>query len=154
MRRGIQDLVLGFTGTRNGMTKLQRENFIKFVRCFNPVMFHHGDCIGADEEAHEIVDSLGIPITIHPPLIDAKRAYCNRKKNKVTIEITEEFEYLKRNRHIVNSSDVVVAIPKKMKEELASGTWATVRYAKSIDKTVFIIWPQFDPSRYPWSMEE
>lgn len=46
----------------------------------------------------------------------------------------------KRNHDIVDATEWLIATPKKF-EEIRSGTWATVRYAKKVKKPVTIIWP-------------
>jgi hypothetical protein len=79
-----------------------------------------------DSEAHTNCLSLcpNTRIHIHPPKDDRYRAY---RKSEY---IAEPKPYLERNRDIVMRSDVLVAIPKTDKEDLRSGTWATVRYAQ------------------------
>jgi len=46
---------IGFTGTRDGMTQHQKEQFVLAMQDLSPSEFHHGDCKGADAEAHDIV---------------------------------------------------------------------------------------------------
>lgn len=45
------------------------------------------------------------------------------------------------NREIVDESDVLIACPPIVDEEPRSRTWATVRYARSLDKEVVVIYP-------------
>ncbi len=46
---------VGFSGTRQGMTGAQRHAFYEWI-CSNPVdLFAHGDCIGADDDAANIL---------------------------------------------------------------------------------------------------
>lgn len=142
-RFGLREIVLGFTGTQRGMNFLQQKAFRRFVEEIKPSVFHHGDCIGADEEAHDIVAECGVKnVVIHPPEVAAKRAFCHKKKREVEVEVLDEFAYLERNRHIVDDSDLLVAVPKANVEEQRSGTWSTVRYARKSGKPVFIIWPE------------
>lgn len=123
---------IGFTGTQKGMTKQQKSEFNKLIPHLQPSEFHHGDCIGADEEACKIAYSLSIPIHIHPPKISNKRAFTSGSISYPTKP------YLERNHDIVKAVDILIACPKG-KEILRSGTWATIRYAilKGI-KTVII----------------
>jgi len=48
---------------------------------------------------------------------------------------------LTRNHDIVDCTELLIACPKSMKEELRSGTWATVRYARKLERPVIIIYP-------------
>ena len=89
--------------------------------------FHHGDCIGADEEAHLIAARiLGEErIWIHPPRKKGKRAFCTSP------HILPVDDYLPRNRSIVTMTDALLAAPKSMTEEFrGSGTWMTIREAE------------------------
>jgi len=52
-----------------------------------------------------------------------------------------EADYLARNHFIVAYSEELVAAPKSNKEELRSGTWATIRYARKRKRMVTIIYP-------------
>lgn len=135
-----EKLRIGFTGTEVGMTEAQRESFQRLIQLPKPIsefhQFHHGDCIGSDEQAHNMVKSLGgITIHIHPPLDPKKRAFC-------TGDVIHELRpYLERNKDIVDSSNILIATPRSSKEEVRSGTWATIRYARRRSKLILIIYP-------------
>jgi hypothetical protein len=87
--------------------------------------FHHGDCVGADAEAHAIALERSLRIYLHPPDVDAKRAFCPEASFTFAPR-----PYLERNRAIVNACRVLIAAPSQSAEVLRSGTWATVRYAR------------------------
>jgi len=116
---------VGFTGTQEGLTKIQKIMLIEFLvnNVFQIEEVAHGDCIGADAEFHSICYQLGIKIVIHPPLNPKKRAYCTSPY------VLEPKEYIERNHNIVDSSTLLLATPKLLREEQRSGTWATIRYA-------------------------
>lgn len=126
---------IGFTGTQIGMTDEQKKRLKILLKQMKATSLSHGDCIGADEQAHKIAKSLGLEIYIHPPIDSSKRAFC-----KDYDVIYPPKDYLKRNKDIVNESDRIIAMPKG-KEELRSGTWATVRYAKKQCKSIIVIYP-------------
>lgn len=68
---------LGMTGTRNGMTNDAKNVLINFLSNNTIKEVHHGDCIGADKDFHDICKSHDeIKIIIHPPNEDICRAYC------------------------------------------------------------------------------
>src|SRR4051812_43171484 len=101
---------VGFTGTQVGMTTAQRNTLTDLLKSRSGCL-HHGDCLGADAEAHEIARTLGWRITLHPPSNRTKRAFC-------TADWTmPEADYLARNHFIVAYSEELVAAPKSNKEE-------------------------------------
>ena len=124
---------LGFTGTQQGMTDIQKKLVsIQIEECTE---FHHGDCIGADAEAANLASLLNKHIVSHPPIKDYRRA------RTMANEIRQAKDYLIRNHDIVNETHKLLAAPKEKKEVLRSGTWATIRYAKKIGRTIIIVYP-------------
>lgn len=128
-------LKVGFTGTRLGMNTLQVEAFHNFLIYNMPPEFHHGDCIGADADAHEIVHSLKITIIIHPPIDNKLRANCKTD----FYNYRSKKDYLSRNKDIVDETDILIAVPEGRNELVRSGTWSTVRYARKQSKLIYII---------------
>jgi len=128
---------IGFTGTQVGMTDEQKSSLKKYLKISVKYSeYHHGDCIGADEQFHKILEELGTDdIIIHPPIKNVKRAFCKAKT------ILKPKDYLERNKDIVDASEVLIATPKGFDEELRSGTWSTIRYCKKQKKSAFIIYP-------------
>lgn len=112
----------GFTGTQEGMTEQQKDTLRLIFEVSPPDEFHHGDCIGADAEAHQIAREHGIPIVIHPPTDSRKRAFCEG-----AIRVEDPLPYMERNQAIVDATDELIATPKGFQEEVRSGTWATIR---------------------------
>lgn len=117
-------MIVGFTGSRDGMNDFQHCAVEELLIKLQPSQFHHGDCLGADAEAHAIAYELDIYTVIHPPIKDIYRAFCEGS------EVRESKEYIKRNHDIVNEADILLAAPNQNSESLRSGTWATVRYAR------------------------
>lgn len=141
-------LRLGFTGTQMGMTAYQKaalaHNLRRWLQKYEFLEIHHGDCIGADADFHELATSLWedarpatVSVVLHPPENTSKRAYCTWIRQ---VE-RDPLPYLERNRAIVDESAGMLVSPKGMEEELRSGTWATYRYAKKVDRPLIILWP-------------
>ncbi len=111
------------------MTKEQKEVLFELVGVNLPFEFHHGDCVGADEQAHYVVrEARNNKVIVHPPSDDKLRAYCQGD------EIREEKEYLARNRDIVNETDELWAFPNGSdgaSKKRPGGTWYTIRYARN-----------------------
>lgn len=132
---------IGFTGTRQGMTPQQRTSLSFVLRAYvqtngsNRLPFHHGDCIGADSEAHNIARDLGCYIIIHPPTKSSNRAYRGGDFVHATLP------YMDRNRAIVAECDVIIGCPKEYDTVRRSGTWATMRFAQRAGKPVVMIRP-------------
>lgn len=115
---------LGFTGTKQGMSQIQLEVIKNFIDSFKEMITegHHGDCVGADVQFNEVMESFDIWVVSHPPSNPTYRAFCQAN------EIRQVTDYTNRNKSIVKESDFLIAAPKEMKEVLRSGTWATIRY--------------------------
>lgn len=126
----------GFTGTRNGATEEQKFAIEYFLQTLQASELHHGDCVGADADAHWIAKRLGIKVVIHPPKLEGYRAFCEG-----AAQIHEPLPYLERNRRIVDETYLLLACPKEHTMILRSGTWSTVRYARKTGKRVIVIYP-------------
>jgi len=127
------------------MTEKQQEALFDLVRYGSTIKgtfeeFHHGDCIGADEQSHELMQEYVSQIIIHPPINGSKRAFC-KKSDWGDPKILDPKEYIARNHDIVNAVDLMIATPAEFDEQLRSGTWATIRYAKKIKRDLVIIYP-------------
>ncbi len=127
---------IGFTGTQQGMSAYQKKVVAQILEMKKPSFGVHGDCIGADKDFHDLCVAFNIKTEIHPPDKDIKRAFC---KGDV---IMQPLPYLDRNHNIVDSADVMLATPKTEHEELRSGTWATIRYARKKNKRIIVIRPE------------
>lgn len=129
---------VGFTGSRRGMTELQLRAFLSILNRSWPRSFHHGDCVGADDEAATLVyeKRSGITRVIrHPPTSGTLRA-----NNHCYHETRPEKPYLERNREIVDETQHLIAAVTGP-EEIRSGTWSTIRYARKLGRQITICWP-------------
>lgn len=140
-------VIAGFTGTQKGMTSKQAMVLEELMRSEGVTVFHHGDCVGADERADSIAHKLGCDVEIHPPTNSSKRAFCENAK-----VMHKEKDYLVRNKDIVDASSILFATPGEASPVLRSGTWSTVRYAsKQVgknNKRIFVIRPDGEVIRY------
>lgn len=120
------------------MTKRQRRLLTSLLTSLKNeiILFHHGDCVGADEQAHYIALDLGIEVAIHPPSTVAKRAFCTGWKKRYLPK-----PYMERNIDIVNCTELLIGCPKENDEEIRSGTWSTMRYAWRHTKPVRVLDP-------------
>ena len=132
-------MIIGFTGTRKGLTPAQDITLHKLLNNYKDkkrhVRLHHGDCVGADETCYHICKMLFINVVAHPPTLDIHRAFT--RFNDLDLK---PLPYLERNKKIVDSSKLLIACPKG-KEQQRSGTWSTVRYARKQGKNIIIIKP-------------
>lgn len=140
---------IGFTGTQRGMTVPQMMTLSGMISWVinkysdypddGEDSAHHGDCIGADAQFHEIIrwkkETKGFKIHIHSPTNTSKQAFCqgdvwhNPKP------------YMERNDDIVRKAEFMFGAPGEMTEELRSGTWATIRRARKARKNLWIVYP-------------
>lgn len=131
---------VGFTATREGLSEHQAAAVVRILADPLVTRVHHGDCIGGDAQIHMIARSAKRKIAIHPPIDDSQRAHCSLGPEGGYVHPPRE--YIQRNHDIVHASDRMVACPSSKVEAFrGSGTWATIRYARSIGKPLEIIYP-------------
>ena len=132
---GASMIHVGFTGTREGMTEAQMKSVMSLLMKYDPCTLHHGDCVGADAQANDAARWEGIATISHPPKSNTLRAFC------IVDDERDPKPYLTRNKDIVDESDRLIAAPETYDEQVRSGTWSTVRYARLKRKRVFIVYP-------------
>jgi len=139
---------VGFTGTKKGMAapqELRLRDMLTWYHEHGASEFHHGDCVGADAEAAEIAREVGYRLVCHPAEDKSKRAMIPSD------EVHKPKPYLDRNRDIVDACDILFAAPHQPQdvgEVTRSGTWATVRYARKVERRTTTIWPDGERSHY------
>ena len=135
-------LIIGFTGTRHGMTWPQATTIVLLIKRMilkhGAVHLHHGDCLGADVEFHLLCAGLdGIDgITIHPPSKPDLRAFCPAFGSGV---IRPERPYMLRNRNIASVCDGLIAAPRN--NQRRGGTWSTVAIIQKKQKPNRVVKP-------------
>jgi hypothetical protein len=134
-------MIIGFTGTRSGMTAKQYNVVQRLIGDLKPDMVIHGDCYGADTDFHKIVrestsylSNKRITVKIYPSNL-------NSRANNDGDIIMPPDDPIVRDREIVKDSSKLIATPKSFNEVIRSGTWTTVRYAKKLGKVVYIVQP-------------
>jgi hypothetical protein len=132
-------MIVGFTGSRKGMTGHQAARVLDLLLKIKPKEGHHGDCIGSDAQFHDLCRMAEVAVVLHPPDNPKLRAFC-----KGAIREEEPLPYLDRNHIIVDECDLLLATPKEREEPMAArgqGTWSTIRYARRSDHRLRIVWP-------------
>lgn len=117
------------------MTDVQKKRFESILLEKGVDEFHHGCCIGADEQANDIAILNKIWTIGHPPTDETYMSKCSVNERR------ESKSYLVRDRDIVDETFILIGNPKGFQEELRSGTWATIRYARKNTKYIIIIFP-------------
>lgn len=130
---------VGFTGTRDGLTARQAENLRDLIEWLKPTEVHHGGCVGADHDFHEIVLArTDAHIYVHPGLVADRWRMKYTPSARVTIFPAKP--PLVRNRAIMDCGmDASIGCPGGMVEELRSGTWSTIRYVRKADDGRLVI---------------
>ena len=118
------------------MSARQRTFIVSLCSRLSTAELHHGDCIGADADMHDLAKEFGFCIILHPPIKSAKRAFC-----KGADEEREPKEYIPRDHDIVDETEFLIATPNGTSEILRSGTWATIRYARKLGRRILIVYP-------------
>ena len=138
-------LDLVFTGSREPGTFKQTASLTAWIEARSPRIraFNQGCAVGWDHEATMIAREMTKGIVYGFP--------CNIERfvSKLACQLSDVLhdpaEPLLRNRKMVAQGDVLLACPRHDVEpedpREGGGTWATVRYARNLRKTVVIFWP-------------
>ena len=142
---------ISFTGSRQGMTARQKET-LEFILHHltsekymlnrpEEINFHHGGAVGADEEAHDIVLKIPHMFNIVRPVGEERWNYWQNEKRGYRIVLDWKDDPLERNQDIVMAGNILFACPRTREEELRSGTWHTIRFAKKKRRRCIILDP-------------
>lgn len=132
-------MILGFTGTRHGMTERQRFAVSEYLDKCRPTETHSGDCKGADSQFLDaaLLCAGNFPPRTHGHPCDVKDWRAHRRYDHLHPVKSPAM----RNQDIVKASDELLAAPRTMKREPRSGTWMTMDMAYAAKKTVIVAWP-------------
>ena len=134
-------MIIGMTGTRKGLTTLQKAYAKDVIPWDSVEELHSGDCVGADTFLHKTALLNSVWSVGHPPVKKHLRAYCDFDE---TLSIKT---YMARNKDIVNASDKLYGFPPS-EVEGRGGTWSTIKFAKSRGKPVVVITPLCKVTEY------
>lgn len=129
---------LAFTGSKDHITLKQLtvlHQTFRSLRDKGYLWMHNGDCITSDFEAAKVWGKLKGKVMLHPPVNSKYRAFFQADI------ICEPREYIVRDHHMVDLSRRLIATPQTFEEQIRSGTWATIRYARKLRLKITIIYP-------------
>lgn len=129
---------LGFTGTRNGMSELQKRVVSSILSSHHihcKVFALHGDCVGADEDFYDLATKHNFVTVAYPPINNKYRAFTRSK------HVKEPQEYLERDRWIVHDAHFLIGCPNNFEPVKGSGTWYTINHAKITKTDHVIVYP-------------
>lgn len=115
------------------MSEQQFDKFVETLDRLRVFEFHHGDCVGSDETAHQwIMESYQDPasiLVVHPPDNPELRAFCQGGT------ILRPKPRLPRNRDIVEACSILIATPRPW----SRGTRYTIEYAQRMKRATVVI---------------
>jgi hypothetical protein len=133
---------ISFTGTREGYNEWQAEQLGDWLSKHKNriTIAAHGCCIGSDIQFHRLVRKIcgnSVFIAIFP----SDHALTKAPIPDDADFVAEPAPPLERNRTIVDTGyDQLLATPAQMGEQLRSGTWAAIRYARKRKVPDEIFW--------------
>lgn len=157
--------VIGFTGTRSGMSLPQMSTVRGLVAAlaFEKVsrgqphaapaaaLFGlHGDCIGADRHFDDICVELGIDRKCWPCTFNGNADHGLRANTQIQTDsrpwaelYAEPTNPAKRNKGIVTAATVMIATPPTA-APVRGGTWMTIEMTRKAKKPLFLVLPDGD----------
>jgi predicted Rossmann fold nucleotide-binding protein DprA/Smf involved in DNA uptake len=139
-------MIIGFTGTRFGLTPAQGAALADVVlrpACYYAERHLNGGCRGADREMFAYLLGLDGVIEVLPGSVE-QAAWAEEQRASLLGRryIIHEVEpYLARDLKIALRCNRLIACPGTATEQLRSGTWATVRYARKAGKPITLVLP-------------
>jgi hypothetical protein len=129
--------IIGFTGTRYGMSARAYAEIQRVLIRIPISVAHHGDCVGADRQFHDLVRHYfpRARIVGHPPIATNLRASCTFD------EIRDPLPHMKRNAEIVRAAQMLVAAPLEIDEQTHGGTWRMINLARNAGMPLAIVFP-------------
>jgi hypothetical protein len=129
---------IGFTGTRSGMSKKQEKETLEILDKHNDNIdvTIHGGCVGADMDFHTLCEAY--VRWVYPGHFNNRPFDTTYRGEYEDADFIADSEtHFKRNRAIVDDSDLMIATPYNNNQK--GGTWYTINYAKKVGKKVIIL---------------
>lgn len=133
-------MIIGFTGTRNGMTVAQRERVWELIQFNRASMGIHGGCLGADAHFHELCFHFDIPIEIYPGYSAKNPDDLSMRAELLATKTHEPMTHFARNRAIVERCNMMIACPAT-RYETRGGTWYTINHARKVGRPLCVVYP-------------
>jgi len=137
----MERLIIGFTGTRSGMSDKQKKEVaaeLEELGCNDPDVLYtilHGGCIGADIDFHDMCSLARKEVFPGHSAKDPSDMKHRGEYPRADV-IHDSQTHFKRNRDIVDRCDILIATPYNDNQE--GGTWYTINYALKKGKDVSI----------------
>lgn len=135
---------IGVTATQRGMTRFQKEVARTILIHLGARIMHNGWCIGGDYDFACLAVALQLDeIVAHQPENRSKMSKWTPASDEIKVTWMAPLPYLERNHNIVRRSTMMLAAPGETTEQLRSGTWATIRFARSpiMRRPIYLIYP-------------
>lgn len=142
-------MILGFTGTRRGMTAAQQRTVARLIaqvaaHSETALVGLHGDCVGADVDFHLMCRRFGLEVICRPCNLTRFRAYTDARA------VGPPVPPMARNAKIVADSSLMFACPPNREViKRGSGTWGTIAIARRDKRPLAIIYPEGDTLEEP-----
>lgn len=135
---------VGITASRNGLTDVQTMvlgHFLIAARARGAFEFHHGDCIGGDLAGAQVARYLGYRIVGHPGYSKHNPQDMRYRAHFPSDELHEPLPYLERDWKIVSQVHALIGLPSTDHAHGRSGTWYTIRAARSATLPRLVVGP-------------
>ena len=133
-------MLISFTGTRKGMTHQQINTFTKLLFELGAEVLIHGDCIGADADAHVLAMGQEIEVRKRPCNLQSQRAFTDGG-----IIIAEPEPPLDRNVSPIPNglrfprpmswSGPAKPLRRKKSNVIAKGNWQSSRFQRKLSSS-------------------
>lgn len=140
------ELRIGFTGTRNGMTKQQKEVIEDLLLKCQAVSSEQGVaidgvCVGSDTDFNKLAKEALYHTKGYPGHSMKNPTDLTFRGDGEYDELEESDTHFARNRRIVNDTNVLFATPYSNNLDGPGGTNFTISYARKRNKPVYVVYP-------------